>query len=224
MFAFEAEKRGAAYVVATDLMPYALERFHFCKRVLGSRVVPFFNTSVYELSRWMPQMLEGLPADYEGSRDKFDIVVCFGVLYHLRDPMLAVAQIRTALKQTGAALIETATVRSLRPIMEFNTDGNRFYRDLTTWWAPSFACLKAMCRASALQVLPRTIPWAYGLVDLASAAQAASASSPSPSTPQASATSTCTPCERTTRSRSFLSCGRQKVERSEFAVRPAGQV
>src|SRR5437588_11338087 len=50
MWSFEAEKRGAKLVVAVDLFDYALERFLFCRRVLGSKVVPFFNVSAYELS------------------------------------------------------------------------------------------------------------------------------------------------------------------------------
>lgn len=163
MFSFEAERRGASYVAATDLMPYALERFNFCKRALGSRVAPFYNTSVYELSQRLPELLSGLPTNYEGSRDKFDIVICFGVIYHLRDPMLALAQIRTVLNESGAALIETATLRSLRPLMLFNSDGNGFYPDVTTWWAASFSCLKAMCRASALEIVPGAIPLLYQL-------------------------------------------------------------
>lgn len=122
MFAFEAEKRGAAYVVATDLMPYALDRFLFCKRVL----------------------------------------------YHLRDPMLGLAQIRSVLKEDGAALIETATCRSVRPVMQFNVDGKGFYPNVTTWWAPSLRCLEAMCRSSGLRVVSGTIPWRYRLTRLRS--------------------------------------------------------
>jgi len=50
LWAFEAERRGAALVVATDLFDYALERFLFCKRILRSKIVPFYNVSVYDLS------------------------------------------------------------------------------------------------------------------------------------------------------------------------------
>lgn len=166
MFSFEAERRGAAYVVATDLMPYALDRFRFCNRVLGSSVVPFYSTSVYELADWLPKLLADLPADYQGARDKFDVVICFGVLYHLKDPMAALAHIRSVVKEDGVVLFETACLRSRKPMMYFNTGGDLFYRDVTTWWAPSLACLKAMCRGSLLEVVPGSVPWRFRISGL----------------------------------------------------------
>ena len=163
MFSFEAERRGAAYVVATDLMPYALDRFQFCKAALGSGVVPFYSTSIYELADWLPRLLSGLPSNFPGPRDRFDIVICFGVLYHLRDPMLGLAQIRSAVSDEGVVLFETATRRSLRPLMEFNSDGRGLYPDVTTWWVPSLSCLRAMCRGSLLEIVPGSTPWLYNL-------------------------------------------------------------
>jgi len=163
MFSFEAERRGAAYVAATDRVPRALDRFNFCKRVLRSNVVPFYNTSVYELTGWLPRLLGGLPSGYAGTTGKFDAVICFGVLYHLKDPMAGLAHIRSVVKDNGVVLFETACLRSRRPLMYFNTDGKLFYPDVGTWWAPSLACLKGMCRGSLLEVVPGSIPWRFRL-------------------------------------------------------------
>jgi tRNA (mo5U34)-methyltransferase len=163
MFSFEAERRGAAYVAAIDRVPHALERFNFCKRVLRSNVVPFYDTSVYELAGSLPRLLSGLPPGYAGATGKFDVVICFGVLYHLKDPMAGLAHIRSVVKDDGVVLFETACLRSRRPLMYFNTDGKLFYPDPGTWWAPSLACLKAMCRGSLLEVVPGSIPWRFRL-------------------------------------------------------------
>lgn len=142
MWSFEAERRGAASVVATDAYPWGLERFLFCKRALNSRVRGHYDVSVYELATALTNRL--------GSRPSFDVVLCFGVLYHLRDPLLALAQIRSVLKQDGIALIETAFFHSRKPVMYFNSRGKLFYDDPTTWWAPSWPCLRDMCEASLL--------------------------------------------------------------------------
>jgi len=51
MWAFEAEKLGAENVIATDchwdIETY--EKFLFVRRVLGSKVIPYFNVSPYDL-------------------------------------------------------------------------------------------------------------------------------------------------------------------------------
>ena len=50
MWAFEAERLGAAEVVATDVTYHAFEHFLFCKQVLDSQVVPYYNVSPYNLA------------------------------------------------------------------------------------------------------------------------------------------------------------------------------
>src|SRR5581483_4190627 len=130
MWSFEAERRGAALVIATDAYQWGHRRFIFCKEVLGSHAVPYFDVSVYQLAEALDRV--SAPAR------KFDVVICFGVLYHLRDPMLALTQIRSVLKDGGVALFETAYFHSRDPVMHFNTGGKLFYDDVTTWWAPSY--------------------------------------------------------------------------------------
>ena len=50
MFAFEAEDLGARNVIATDCLYKSFKNFLFCKQVLGSRVIPYFNISPYDLT------------------------------------------------------------------------------------------------------------------------------------------------------------------------------
>lgn len=79
-FAFEAERRGAAEVVAIDAFPPCQVRFELCRQALESRCT-FQSRSVYELS--------------PSTMGTFDLVMCFGLLYHLRHPLLALDRIRS---------------------------------------------------------------------------------------------------------------------------------
>ena len=78
-FSFEAERRGAARVVAYDLTPEDYFGFATAKELLGSKV-EYVQGSVYDLKR-----------EIVGA---FDVVLFIGVLYHLRYPLLALDRIR----------------------------------------------------------------------------------------------------------------------------------
>lgn len=78
-FSFECERRGAAEVIAFSLedpTQWGFDRLH---RLLDSRV-RYQRGSVYTLT----------PADL----GLFDIILFFGVLYHLRYPLLAIDRLR----------------------------------------------------------------------------------------------------------------------------------
>jgi len=92
-FSFECERRGASEVVAYSLENPDVTGFTRLKALLGSRVR---YVQVYALA---PEEL-----------GEFDLILFFGVLYHLRYPLLAIDRIRTVSR--GDVLIETHTVTS----------------------------------------------------------------------------------------------------------------
>jgi tRNA (mo5U34)-methyltransferase len=92
-FSFECERRGAAEVVAVSLEDPDETGFNRLKRLLHSRV-EYVNTSVYHLS---PREL-----------GTFDVILFFGVLYHLRYPLLAIDRIRGVSR--GEVFIETHVI------------------------------------------------------------------------------------------------------------------
>ena len=89
--AFMLERRGAAKVVATDIVDPMHFGFEAIRSALGSNV-EFRQLSVYELSRTL--------------QEQFDYVVFWGVLYHLRHPLLALDNVRAVTAHT--AYVETA--------------------------------------------------------------------------------------------------------------------
>lgn len=92
-FSFECERRGAIEVVAYSLENPDESGFNRLKSLLNSKV-SYVEGSVYALS---PEKL-----------GFFDVILFFGVLYHLRYPLLAIDRLRTVSR--GSVLVETHVV------------------------------------------------------------------------------------------------------------------
>jgi tRNA (mo5U34)-methyltransferase len=92
-FSFECERRGAAEVVAFSLEDPAEWGFDRLHRLLESRV-RYVRGSIYTLT----------PADLGA----FDVILFFGVLYHLRYPLLALDRLRGVCR--GEVFIETHVI------------------------------------------------------------------------------------------------------------------
>jgi tRNA (mo5U34)-methyltransferase len=141
MWAFEAEKRGASYVVACDHLPVrpafnktGLETFEFAKKHLRSRV-EFEHLSIYDLS---------------SLNQVFDIVLCFGVAYHLRYPTYALAQCRKVLAPQGLLLMETAILLD-DDSTKIELDYKKIYpTDPSTWCAHSKGAMDISLSSSYL--------------------------------------------------------------------------
>ncbi len=84
--AFEAERRGASHVVAADIYPPDHFGFAVLADFFGSQV-RYVQATVYEL----PTLLQ----------TRFDVVAFFGVLYHLRHPLLGLDAVRRLAQAVG---------------------------------------------------------------------------------------------------------------------------
>jgi tRNA (mo5U34)-methyltransferase len=91
---FECERRGASEVVALTTEDDDWSGFSRLAKVAGSRVVRNAPGTVYHMD---PREL-----------GHFDLVIFFGVLYHLRYPLLAIDNIRNVCR--GTVLIETHAI------------------------------------------------------------------------------------------------------------------
>ena len=135
-FAFECERRGARRVLATDSYSWSDEGwgskagFNLARRALNSKVEDM-EIDVLDLS---PERV-----------GVFDLVLCLGVLYHMRDPLRMLERVSSV---TGDRLILDTHVDLLmlhRPAIAFY-EGRELNDDPTNWCGPNPAAVNAMLR------------------------------------------------------------------------------
>ena len=128
---FELERRGAE-VVAIDCVAY--DEFLIAKRLLDSKV-DYRVMDVDEIS------VEALGL--------FDYVLFFGVLYHLRHPLLALEKMCALTRD--AAFVESYVIDAAPDpancTLEFY-ETNELGGQIDNWFGPSTQCLLAMCRSA----------------------------------------------------------------------------
>jgi tRNA (mo5U34)-methyltransferase len=174
LWSFEAEKRGAADVYATDLISqrnFKLPTFELAHHALNSRVKYDPNRSVYEIEKL-------------GVLD-FDVVIFAAVYYHLKDPLRALATLRRVMKEGAIIIVEGAVIgaeppkpepglgRRLRrwlrvdppatamaPPHSANADDcfarfyyrNAFAADDSNWWVPTVPCLRQWIECNYFEI------------------------------------------------------------------------
>ena len=154
LWAFEAEAEGASQVVATDCLTGTFENFLLVRSILESNVIPYFNVSPYNLSDRLDVFFEENFGQVGQNAKRFDIVQHLGLFYHLRDPMLSLAQARSVMVPGGSLLIETEVVvgRNDSALVFNGIPGSPRLRDnYSVWWAPTRLCLEEMLRANFLE-------------------------------------------------------------------------
>jgi tRNA (mo5U34)-methyltransferase len=154
-FSFEAERRGASQVVALDSYSWTgagwgtKEGFELARRALGSQVQDV-ELDVLDLS---PERV-GL----------FDVVLCLGVLYHMRHPILALERVASVTKRL--LILETVVdcVGYTRPMAAFYPNGE-LNGDPTNWWGPNPQAVAGMLRTvgftNTIMVSPRRLSASY---------------------------------------------------------------
>jgi tRNA (mo5U34)-methyltransferase len=155
-FSFEAERRGAARVVAADYYSWhgtgwgtgdGKAGFRLAKETLSSRVEDI-DIDVMQLT---PERI-----------GTFDVVLFLGVLYHLPDPLGALERVASVTK--GLLILETVVdmVGVSRPAMAFYPD-SELNNDPTNWWGPNQAAVTSMlkrvgfARATAITPTPSAL-------------------------------------------------------------------
>jgi len=158
-FSFEAERRGATRVLATDSFCWdgggwgTKKGFELARRALGSRVEDK-RIEVLDLS--------------PGTVGVFDLVLFLGVLYHMKHPLFALERVASV---TAGQLIMQTQVDMLavgRPALAFYP-GTELNGDPTNWFAPNPPALKAMLETVGfrkVEILSKSFPDIVGLETL----------------------------------------------------------
>jgi len=148
--AFELEKRGA-HVTAVDIQNPENTGFNVAKDILESNI-KYIQANVYDLDKYF--------------LNQFDMVIFFGVYYHLKSPIPAFEQINKVLKQKGIlwfdgeCLINYAETLEGQPAkgLDISTLANsdvpmslcypRKYKNQENWFIPNQACLNSWLTAT----------------------------------------------------------------------------
>lgn len=189
-YSFEAERRGAARVVALDHyvwsldLPEHIKYWQDCKDK-GIAPEPYqrtphwrpdelpgklaFDTAHKALSSKVEAIVEDfLKIDVERI-GTFDVVFFFGVLYHMENPLEAMKRVGALTKQL--AIIETEAVQFPGyddwPMCEFYPS-NELNGDVSNWWSPNERALIGLCQAggfSKVEILskPPSRPFSFAL-------------------------------------------------------------
>ncbi len=147
-FSFEAERRGAARVLATDSYCWGGEGwgtkigFDTARRILGSNVEDR-EIDVMDLS--------------SEAVGVFDLVLFVGVLYHMRHPLLALERVSSV--TAGQLILDTHTAMTSEPnpVMRFYP-GRELNDDDTNWWGPNPPAVEAMLRDVGFHATERIHP------------------------------------------------------------------
>ncbi|GGC78498.1 TIGR04290 family methyltransferase [Chelatococcus reniformis] len=154
-YSLEMKRRGAARVLGVDFDDDYLAQARFAAEVAGLDIA-FAKLSVYDVA---------------ALRERFDIVLFMGVLYHLRHPLLALDLIREHVvdnllvfqsMQRGSAEVDPAVGdRDFWDVTPFERPGyprlhfveHSYAQDPTNWWVPNAACVEAMLRSAGFEIL-----------------------------------------------------------------------
>jgi tRNA (mo5U34)-methyltransferase len=162
-FAMQMKQRGADRVVGIDSDARYLAQARFAADVLGIDI-ELRQLTVYEVA---------------ALRERFDLVLFMGVLYHLRHPLLALDLLHEHVvgdlllmqtMQRGSEAV--AQVEADYPFAErgvFDDPGfprlhfveHRYAGDPTNWWIPNAAASMAMLRSAGFDVVARPVPEVY---------------------------------------------------------------
>jgi tRNA (mo5U34)-methyltransferase len=162
-YSIEMKRRGAARVVGIDSHDGYLAQARFAAKVTGMDI-ELRKLDVYDVGKL---------------REKFDVVLFMGVLYHLRYPLLALDVIHDTVvgdtvivqsMQRGSEEIEPleddypfAEVNVFNrpgyPVMHFVE--KRYAGDSTNGWVPNRACVQAMLRSAGFRIEAHPEPEVY---------------------------------------------------------------
>jgi tRNA (mo5U34)-methyltransferase len=165
-FSFELERRGAE-IVAIDYIDPSASGFAVASELLGSEV-QCDVCNVYDLA-----------PERHGT---FDIVLFLGLLYHLRDPLLALDRIWEVCRPDALLVMETQlldnallvdggafrTLADIDPLlrdtclMQFYP-GDTLNGDPSNYWAPNAACVRGMLGAAGFETKAEDVAGSRGI-------------------------------------------------------------
>ena len=134
-YSFLCESRGAKKVVAVDWLEFP--GFTAAHKILNSNVE--FLKLVVDESTFGFTDLKSKIGTINEIKEKFDIILLFGVLYHLPNPVMVLKTLANITHKM--LLISSHIIDSKEPVMYYYPEGSLTPGDTTNWWVPTPSCL-----------------------------------------------------------------------------------
>ncbi len=142
-FSFEAERRGAT-VLAIDSVMWQEEHKTFTTKKRGFDFAhEILKSKVRAIEIDVMDLVTG---------NKYDLVLCLGILYHMKDP-LGMCQVMSDICVDGGMLIlETHcdALNELKPGMIFYPK-DESNNDPENWWGPNIKCVQDMLKVAGFK-------------------------------------------------------------------------
>ena len=145
-FSFEAKRRGAARVLATDSCTWThpvfrgRETFDLASEELGLAI----DTREIDVAEMTPENV-----------GEFDIVLFLGVFYHRYDAIDVLAKVARLAKKLLIVETQLDLRKFNRPAMAFYPHGE-LSGDSSNWWAPNELCMDALLRGHGFAEIETT--------------------------------------------------------------------
>ena len=133
------ERLGARVCAIDEIRKYV----HALNFMIGSFGI--MNLSAHHMSLYQIHQHFG--------RDRFDIVFCLGVIYHVTDPFVGLRRLYHALKPGGLLCVESMSIASSDPLCEYWGPGDRRGTLSWNWVVPSPKALALMLEDAGFEVL-----------------------------------------------------------------------
>jgi tRNA (mo5U34)-methyltransferase len=153
-YSMEMKRRGAERVLGIDTDERYLAQARFAAEMEG------IDVEFRKMGVW----------DIAALREKFDLVIFMGVLYHLRHPLLALDLIHEhaardlmlfqSMQRGSKEVVEVSDDYEFNEPAPFDEPGfpkmhfieQKYSHDETNWWVPNTACVEAMLRSSGFAI------------------------------------------------------------------------
>lgn len=155
---FELERRGAK-VTSVDIQSPDVTGYNAARKIRCSKN-EYIQGSVYRLNEFL-------------AGQTFDIILFFGVWYHLKHPVLAFEQIASVLSPAGVVCFEGEVLKNYaaRPDGSLNTDAKfvaqmaesdipitlyyagPYKQDQWSWFVPNRACVSEWLETAGLRIV-----------------------------------------------------------------------
>ena len=138
---FGMKALGAEKVTAID--SFDIKTFRLARHLLQEDIEYFPRTQIKDLD-----------TDKSPVKDKYDVIVCAGVIYHMLNPLSAFIKLRKTLKNNGILIMESPYYKdSDDAIMVLNSESPNYLKELYTYWVPTRSAIEGMMKLVGFDII-----------------------------------------------------------------------